>query len=93
VVRNLSAEESHIQTYNFVRATLKFFNTSKLTHFVSLQNESLSHKTLEVLLKTAKNRTKGAWGPYAALRTTVENQWHSYFCGLCAFAWYRHHRQ
>jgi len=39
VVRNLFIEGSQIKTYDFVRAALKKFDITKLTHFVLLQNE------------------------------------------------------
>jgi len=40
VVFNLVAERSQIQTYDFVRISLKKFNASQFTRFVLLQNEA-----------------------------------------------------
>ena len=51
----------------------KNFNTSCLAHFVLLQNIVFYTKYQRCYWKTAENRTKGVWGPYAAVGVAVGN--------------------
>jgi len=76
VVLNLFAEGRQNQPYGLVRAkNKKYFILTQVNWYVCFIAEQILFHKLEVLLKAAENRTKGAWEPHAALRTAVEKHW------------------